>query len=156
MRNKLRNYFLLASSILAMSIGQARTQTYSMDWFKISGGGGTSAGAGYSMSGTIGQLDAGAMSGGNSSVAGGFWGGIAAVPAQGTPTLSITRNPANGLITISWPLPASGFLLEQTATLTGAPFQWPQLSPPYQTNATHIFITVPSPTGNRFYRLHKP
>ncbi|HWN96366.1 MAG TPA: hypothetical protein VNT99_15150, partial [Methylomirabilota bacterium] len=51
----------------------ARAQSYSIDWFTIDGGGGTSTGGVYSVSGTIGQPDAGTMSGGNYSLAGGFW-----------------------------------------------------------------------------------
>ena len=35
-----------------------RAQSYSIDWYKISGGGGTSTGGVYSVSGTIGQPDA--------------------------------------------------------------------------------------------------
>ena len=49
--------------VLLPSLGFA--QSYSIDWYKIAGGGGTSTGATYSMSGTIGQPDAsGAMNGG--------------------------------------------------------------------------------------------
>jgi len=49
-------------------------QSYSIDWYKIGGGGGTSTNGQYSLSGTIGQHDAGGpMSGGNYSVTGGFW-----------------------------------------------------------------------------------
>ena len=33
-------------------------QSYSIDWYKIAGGGGTSTGGVYSVSGTIGQNDA--------------------------------------------------------------------------------------------------
>jgi hypothetical protein len=43
-------------------------QSYSIDWHKISGVGGTSTGGVYSVTGTIGQHDAGgAMTGGNTS-----------------------------------------------------------------------------------------
>lgn len=38
-------------------------------------GGGLSTSGGYALSGTIGQHDAGAMSGGSYTLAGGFWGG---------------------------------------------------------------------------------
>ena len=53
-----------------------RAQTYSIDRFVIAGGSGMSAGGAFSVSGTIGQADAGVMSGGNYSLAGGFWGAI--------------------------------------------------------------------------------
>jgi len=44
---------------------------YSINWYKIAGGGGTSTGGTYQVSGTIGQPDAsGAMTGGNYSLTG--------------------------------------------------------------------------------------
>ena len=49
-------------------------QTYSIDWYKVAGGGGTSTGGVYSVSGTAGQQDAGGpMTNGQYSVTGGFW-----------------------------------------------------------------------------------
>ena len=52
----------------------AWAQQYSIDWYKVAGGGGTSTGGVYSVSGTIGQHDAGGpMTGGNYSLTGGFW-----------------------------------------------------------------------------------
>ena len=67
----MKKLFLLLG-LLVPGIGFA--QPYSIDWYKIAGGGGTSTGATYQVSGTIGQPDASsAMSGGSYSVTGGFW-----------------------------------------------------------------------------------
>jgi hypothetical protein len=77
----------------------AHAQTYSIDWFTIDGGGGTSTGGNYSLSGTIGQPDAGLMTGGSYSLAGGFW-SIQAIDIPGFPRLSIT--PAGNEVIISW------------------------------------------------------
>jgi hypothetical protein len=52
---------------------------YSMDWSTLDGGGGTSTGGVYAVTGTIGQPDAGTMIGGNYTLAGGLWGVIAAI-----------------------------------------------------------------------------
>jgi hypothetical protein len=60
---------------LAAALG-APAQSYSIDRFVMAGGSGTSAGGAFGLSGTIGQPDAGLMSGGNYSLAGGFWGAI--------------------------------------------------------------------------------
>src|ERR1019366_8869831 len=69
----------------------ATAQSYSIDWYKIAGGGGTSTGGTYSVSGTIGQPDAsGAMSGGSYSLTGGFW-SLYAVNMPGAPVLTITH-----------------------------------------------------------------
>lgn len=52
----------------------AHSQNYSVDWFAVAGGGGTSAGGNYSLSGTIGQAAAGSTLASSSfTVYGGFW-----------------------------------------------------------------------------------
>ena len=48
---------------------------YDLSWNTIDGVGGTSTGEGFSLFGTIGQLDAGIMAGGDYVLAGGFWPG---------------------------------------------------------------------------------
>jgi len=50
-------FFLLAVTLLIPAAVFA--QQYSLDWYKISGGGGTSTNGNYSITGTIGQSDAG-------------------------------------------------------------------------------------------------
>jgi len=129
----------------------AWAQSYSIDWFTIDGGGGTSTGGVYSVSGTIGQPDAGKMSGGNFSIDGGFWGIIATVQTSGGPLLAIER--LGSAVRVYWPTNSTGFVLDQSLTVTGT---WSQVSFPYTTNATAISITVPAPAGNKFYRLRKP
>ena len=132
----------------------APAQSFSIDWFTIDGGGGTSSGGNYTLSGTIGQPDAGTLTGGNYALQGGFWGVVLPLQTPGAPALTATRSGNN--IIISWPRPATGFLLEQTSTLTGSPPPWMQAGFPYSTNATHISITLPMPAGNLFYRLKMP
>ena len=130
-------------------------QSYSIDWFTADGGGGSSTGGVYSVSGTIGQPDAGVMSGGNYALAGGFWSLVAAVQTPGAPLLTITTTTTNTVI-VSWPLPADGWVLEQVGALVGNPPPWTQISLPYQTNTARCWMSVPAPEGKTFYRLHKP
>ena len=55
----------------------ASAQSLEISSYTIDGGGGTSAGGVYSLSGTIGQPDAGGpMTGGVFELAGGFWSGV--------------------------------------------------------------------------------
>lgn len=143
----------MAVLALASIASVADAQNFVIDWSTVDGGGGTSTGGVFSVSGTIGQPDAGAMSGGNFALSGGFWAVVAAIQTANAPTLTATRNATTGVVTISWPLPATGFVLDQVGALNGAPIPWSQLNPPYQTNATHIFVTVPSPSANQFYRV---
>jgi len=46
---------------------------YSIEWYTIDGGGGTSSGGNYVLTGTIGQPDAGYHGGGQYELLGGFW-----------------------------------------------------------------------------------
>src|ERR1022692_1468674 len=94
-------------------------QSYSIDWYKIAGGGGTSTGTNggsiYSVSGTIGQQDAsGAMTGGNYSLTGGFWSLISVVQTAGLPALTITH--AGNSVIVSWPN-TGGYTLQQNGNL---------------------------------------
>ena len=125
-------------------------QTYSIDWYKVSGGGGTSTGGTYQVSGTIGQPDAsGAMSGGNYSVTGGFWSLIQVVQTPGLPNLIITHS-GNSVI-ISWP-DTGTFTLQQNGSLS-VPAGWTTSGYTISTANSTNSITIPSPTGNLFFRL---
>ena len=129
-------------------------QNYSIDWYKVSGGGGTSTGGTYQVSGTIGQPEASAtMSGGNYSLTGGFWAAYA-VQTPGAPWLTITLNPQLSTITVSWPVSETTWQLQATASLVITGSIWSPCS--YVTNGANcVFIESP-PAGNRFYRLQKP
>jgi hypothetical protein len=132
---------------------------YELNWYTIDGGGGTSSGGSFTLSGTIGQPDAGGpMVGGSYSLTGGFWSIISAIQTPGAPLLSVTRNPVTGAVSITWPQPAENWLLDQATVLTLPPvaIPWSQVGFPYQTNNGVISITIPAPAGNRYYRLRKP
>jgi hypothetical protein len=137
---------------LAVPVVQAQTN-YSIDWFTIDGGGGTSTGGIYSVSGTIGQPDAGVtMTGGNYSVAGGFW-SLFAVQTPGAPTLQIFLTTTNTAV-VEWPGSDLDWKLRWTPSLSGAPVVWTEQA--YSTNSTSSWFIQSTPTGNRFYQLHKP
>jgi hypothetical protein len=67
----------VALALLAGTLSAAPSGTFSIDWWTADGGGGTSSGGDFTLSGTAGQADAGALSGGGLSLQGGFWGGAA-------------------------------------------------------------------------------
>jgi hypothetical protein len=134
---------LFAGAACACNTGLA--QGYSLGWFMIDGGGGTSAGGVYSVRGTIGQLDVGSMSSGQFTLSGGFW-PVMIVPSTGeTPTLYVARS--GNSVTISWSPATAGFTLEATADLAGA--AW---TPAPGGNPMTIPISGPA----KFYRLKKP
>jgi hypothetical protein len=69
--------------------------------------------------------------------------------------LTITPTSTNSLV-VSWPLPADGWVLEWTNRVSAVSGAWPQIPPPYQTNAVQAWVVLPVPSGDGFYRLHKP
>ena len=140
-------------SSVALIAATALAQSYSIDWHTIDGGGGTSVGGAFSVSGTLGQPDGGAaMSGGSFSLVGGFW-SLIAVPTPGAPWLRISLTPTNTAI-ITWPASSAGFALQQNANLNTS--NWVTVSESVIDNGTNRFIIVNPPRGSRYYRLFKP
>jgi hypothetical protein len=122
-----------------------------VDWYKISGGGGTSSNGTYQVSGTIGQPDASAaMSGGNYSVTGGFWALINVVQTPGAPTLFISHS--GNTVTIFWQ-DVTGWNLQQNSNLTTT--NWTANSSASPTGGTN-YLNLVNPTGNVFFRLSHP
>jgi hypothetical protein len=140
----------LLFGLLVPAVGLA--QQYSLDWSTIDGGGGTSTGGVYSITGTIGQPDAGAMSGGNFTLVGGFW-GVAAVQTPGAPPLWATLTPPNTAL-IWWALSPTSWRLQATTNLVPTGGVWTDCS--YQTNGAIGYRLESPPSGNRFYRLQSP
>lgn len=72
-----RTRFGIFGFALAVLTSTAAAQ-YDLSWYTIDGGGGMfSTGGAFEVSGTIGQPDAGVMSGGDFELQGGFWPGAA-------------------------------------------------------------------------------
>jgi hypothetical protein len=126
---------------------------FSIDWFKVAGGGGASTGNIYSVNGTIGQHDAGgAMIGGGYSLTGGFWSLISVAQTAGLPTLAISR--VGNSVIVSWPNTGT-YTLQQNSNVA-APAGWITSGYSISTiNGTNR-ITVTAPAGNLFFRLSKP
>ncbi|MFB3907232.1 MAG: FlgD immunoglobulin-like domain containing protein [Candidatus Eisenbacteria bacterium] len=117
-----------ALALLAAASLSSPSHAYEIVWWTIDGGGGTSAAPGsYSISGTIGQFDAGPpapMAGGVWGLAGGFWcGGMTVTtdvgddaegsdPGTGAPPSAVFRaypgspNPFRATATLSFDLPS--------------------------------------------------
>ena len=70
------------------------------------------------------------------------------------PRLSVVRT--SGAVTLSWPLAAPGFVVEEALALPGAtPLSWTPVPLPYQTNLDRVTLNRPLTSANRFYRLIK-
>ena len=142
----MKTFFIVMLSSLGFV---AWGQTYSVDWYKISGGGGTSTGGVYAVTGTIGQPDAGAaMSGGSYSLTGGFWSLISLVQTAGAPRLFISHSGSS--VTVYWQNTGS-WTLQQNANLASAN-GWGNSSGVTTSNGTNS-LTINKPSGNLFFRL---
>ena len=128
----------------------SQAQNYSIDWFTLDGGGGTSTGGVYTLNGTIGQPDAGTLTGGNYTLAGGFWGAVIPVQQVGAPTLQI-ENLLDGNVRISWTPNTPGFTVQESPTLIGAAIPWVDAPAGYTNGAV-----IPASLQTRFFRLAKP
>jgi hypothetical protein len=148
------NYFhmktkLLFGLVLVTSAVAGQAQNFSIDWHTIDGGGGTSTGGVYAVSGTVGQPDAGGpMTNAQYSVTGGFWALPQAVQTAGAPMLTIVTV-APGSATISWTPNTPGFVLQETLSLTST--NWMNTA----SGATNP-VVVPAVPPMKFYRLFKP
>ena len=144
--------------------GISFAQSYSIDWYKIAGGGGPLTGPmigtnNYSITGTIGQPDAsGAMTGPAAgtnyySITGGFWSLINVVQMPGVPKLLIVAN-GPGSVKVLWPN-TGRYTLQQNADV-GAPGGWTTSGYSISTSNGTNSITITPPTGNLYFRLSNP
>ena len=144
---RLLGCLLLTSNFCLQALGQS----YSVDWYKIAGGGGTSIGGVYQVAGTIGQHDAStAISGGIYSITGGFWSLVSVVQTAGLPNLAISSAGSN--VIVSWPNTGS-YTLQQSANLAAGNGGWTTSGYTITTVGGTNHITIPAPTGNLFFRL---
>ena len=151
-RGRLNLAWICLASLLATMAFRLQAQPYDLTWWSVDGGGGTSTGGVYAVTGTIGQPDAGAMRGGNYSLTGGFWSLIAAVQTPEAPFLAISLTPTN-TVAISWPSPSAGFGLQQNPDLRTTNWSGVEQSP--ADNGTTKTVVINPPVGTRFYRLTK-
>ena len=138
---------VLGAAALVATLLAARADLR-IDWSTIDGGGGTSTGGVYTVSGTIGQPDAGGpLTNGQYSVTGGFWALPVAVQTTNAPTLKII--PATpGWATVSWVPNTPGFVLQETTSL--APTNWVNSA-----SGAANPVVVPAVQPTKFYRLSK-
>jgi len=97
---RLRRWLLLGICILhSVFCLRVSGQTYSVDWFKVAGGGGTSTGGVYTVTGMFGQQDAGGpMQGGGYSVVGGYWSLYAVQTSSATGNAPVITSQPQGVI----------------------------------------------------------
>jgi len=127
------------------------SQPFEINWYTVDGGGGTSTGGPFTLSGTVGQPDAGALAGGSYTLVGGFWSLAPAAPVS--PALYASL--AGGEIEISWTAAASGFVLEETPRI-GSDAVWQAADGTLVRRGDEMVFHAPAGVGERYYRLRRP
>jgi hypothetical protein len=143
---------VFSALMLAGIVTGVQAQSYGIDWYKVAGGGGTSTGGTYQVTGTIGQPDAGGpMTGGSYSLTGGFW-ALYAVQTPGAPILTITHSGNSAIV--SWLASVTGFSLQTNANVAAS--SWVKYGGTITTSNGTNSVTMTPPTGNLFFRLANP
>jgi hypothetical protein len=145
---------LAAGLLLAVSASSLRAQNYSIDWYKIGGGGGTSTNTQYVLNGTIGQADAGGpMTGGNYSLTSGFWSLLSVLQTPNAPTLRIFFTSTNTAV-VAWPTSPFTFNLLQNTNV--ATTNWVSVPSAVNVVGGENQVIISPPAGRVFYRLKYP
>jgi len=135
----------LAAALLLPAAAAA--QNFSINWYKVSGGGGVSTNSVYGVTGTIGQPDAGpVLSDGYYTLTGGFW-SLIAVQTPGAPVLNITSG--GNLAVISWDTAVTGWTLQTNVNLATA--TWGN----YLGTVVNNTVTNKPTPRNLYFRLKK-
>jgi hypothetical protein len=94
---------LLALLLLLLlgSAALAQSGLPSIDFWTVDGGGGTSGDGTYTLTGTIGQPEAGRLTNGTYTIKGGFWSLSGSIPAAVT-LAGFTAHPREGYILLQW------------------------------------------------------
>ena len=140
---------LLGVLILALAAAGAGAQSgsdHDLRWSSIDGGGGSSRGLAFAVSGTLGQPDAGGGEGGAFNLEGGFWPPWAAALQTPTPAPTETPTPVLTPPATSTPTGTPGATLTATLTATPRVTASPTSRPPSTVTATPT-ETLPAPTG---------
>ena len=143
-------YLLLTAVFVAVSGRALPAGDFSLEWGSVNGGV-TSSGGNFSVSGTTGPTNLGAMSGGLYALEEGGHMGMAALSGR----LSMAW--INGDLIVTWPLSDAGWELDRADDLSLAQPVWTLVSPAlYQTNEAAIVHILVHPASFGIYRLRKP
>jgi hypothetical protein len=150
---KIKPYmFALMLPATALSLHAQSGGPFELRWSTVDGGGGTSSNQQFTVTGTIGQLDAGRLAGGSFALEGGFWGGVSLLQTPRAPHLKI-KFIVDRLAVISWPMSAMGFVLEESSAAGDG--VWNATPQSIVDTATEHTVSVSAAGIFKYYRLKK-
>ena len=144
-----RPSLLVLFLIILLPAAIAGAQQYKLAWSNTKGGGGTHSNGRYTLSGTIGQPEAGVLTNSHYALNLGFQRIVAVLQTLGAPHLTITRSGMN--VVVSWPSPSTGFTLQTNGNLSTT--NWVNYGGIVGDNGTLKTVTNAPPTGTLFFRL---
>ena len=149
--NNAAAYFVLGVLCFASPVGNA--DPYHVARFTIDSGGGEAAGNGFTLTGTLGQPDAGHdMQGGSFSMTGGFWTGRAfVVQSDGMPELLIRKE--NAFVVLWWASEDEAIKLQFVESLQSQVWMDVQQVPKRENGASEISL-LPQ-IDKMYFRLRK-
>lgn len=148
--------FMRSISLLILLIGLRSWLTageLTIPSASISGGGSSASGA-FSVRGTVGESTPAAtpLAGGSFTLSEGFASRVAVLLTPGAPRLTLARTVTG--FELSWPLPAEGFVLQETPVLA-TPTGWVNAAvSSVEQNGRHV-VSLPAAGPPRFFRLFK-
>jgi hypothetical protein len=134
--------------ILFASLLNAAAQ-YEIIWSTMDSGGGQSSGGAYTLTGTIGQPDAGVSTARGYTLYGGFWN---FVELEIVPALRIIHAGPN--VILAWPDPSLNFELQSTVDLL--PAAWSNVADAPLVVGAEKQVTLPLQPTRQFFRLRRP
>jgi hypothetical protein len=135
--------WLAATGLYAEPLGGGR---FTLNGGPVTGGG-QSGGGTFAVAGAAGNAPSAVSQGGTFTVAGGLI-GVAVVPGDVTPQLTLTDD---GNARLTWSVDATGYVL-QFSPVIGEAANWQPVTPAPVGNT----FTTPFSQSLRFFRLHKP
>ena len=150
---KIRSIFILVAILgSGLCLTQRSTAALSLPWHTVDGGGGASISndGRFSVSGTVGQPDAGVSASPQHSLYGGFW-PLFAAQTEGNPSLRIfLANPSTAVV--AWPSPSTGWVLQQNTNSLSS-LNWSNVSAAIQDDGAEKSVSVPVSGDLKFFRL---
>jgi hypothetical protein len=141
---------ILCSCAMLLPLSRGLGQSFVLDWWDADAGA-TSSGGIYSLSGTLGQPDAGILTGGPFTLVGGFWGAFPSLqPNPSPPWVSITATSTNTFL-LSWPFVSTPVVVQTKGDPGSTGWSDTNLIP--ANNGVTSSVVLPPASGTRFYRL---
>lgn len=145
---------LILCLILPLLTAAAQAQSYSITSRVIAGGGGTSSGGQYAVTGAVAQPEAStASTGGTYSISGGFFAQYMALQRTGAPHLTI-RAVAGSNVQVVWGSNVPGWVLQSNVSEL-SPAGWADVVGTPTVNGAEQILQFAAGSGRVFFRLRK-